>query len=254
MGYNFEIPVGTSGNTFTATVETETYSCDMLEEYLSSPQIRFRYNCTYSGYSGPDPCYVNSDTISSLTPSSYGKVGLSIPQIQSHGIKAYSQPNDYANSYVLFTTVEYANSWGGDPHTQNTAEIPYAGFNWTYSQITAISQWTISTNIPIFATDSDLQDYLSTGQGIEKAVNYRVEYPEVVGDKYLSAKLNMLRRRIMKNAVAPIPYEDYFIYTIQDGNALVTGIRRDKWLEDFGNLDIYFPNTLEGCPVIIMAD
>ena len=169
MSYSFNIPIGTSGNTFSATIDTDTYSCNALEEYLSSPRIQFRYNCVYSGF---DPCYVNSDTVASLTPSSYGKVGLSIPQIQSHGIKAYSQPNDYTNSYALFTTVEYANSWGGNPRTQNTAEIPYAGFNWTYGQITGISQWTISTNIPIFATDSDLQTYLTTGAGIEQAVNY----------------------------------------------------------------------------------
>ena len=417
MGYNFEIPVGTSGNTFTATVETATYSCNMLEEYLSSPQIWFRYNCTYSGYSGPDPCYVNSDTVASLTPSSYGKVGLSIPQIQSHGIKAYSQPNDYTNSYALFTTVEYANSWGGNPRTQDTAEIPYAGFNWTYSQITAISQWTISTNIPIFATDADLQEYLSTGQGIEKAVNYvyspvldkydyvsttktvhetltdrytcgelekyktnpifwskgrisvrgnggyidyrcslqhpygtdraaivisktfsefmgcyryadrttvlldalinwdsgssqmkgqgenydglvwaytnatlevstnipifrsnelayayvrantqeealqaitkavnyRVEYPEVVGDKFTSAQLNLLRRRLIRLAVGEIDYSPYFNYTIADGYAWVTSVKRDEWLDKFGNLDIYVPDELEGYPTVIVA-
>ena len=417
MAYSFEIPVGTSGNTFTATVETATYSCNMLEEYLSSPQIRFRYNCTYAGYYGPDPCYVNSDVVVSVSPSSYGKVGMSINQIKGGWIKAYSQPEDYTNAYATFTTVEFAESWGGDPRNSNTQFIPYNGFEWSRSQITAISQWTISTNIPIFATDADLQEYLSTGQGIEKAVNYvyspvldkydyvsttktvhetltdrytcgelekyktnpifwskgrisvrgnggyidyrcslqhpygtdraaivisktfsnfmgcyryadrttvlldalinwdsgssqmkgqgenydglvwaytnatlevstnipifrsnelayayvrantqeealqaitkavnyRVEYPEVVGDKFTSAQLNLLRRRLIRLAAASIDYTKYFEYTIADGYAWITKVKGDVWYQDFRNRDIYFPDELEGHPVVLVS-
>lgn len=74
-----------------------------------------------------------------------------------------------------------------------------------------------------------------------------------MGDKYTSAKLNLLRRRLIKLVVGEIDYTKYFDYFIADGYAWVTNVKRDVWYQDFHNRDIYFPNTLEGYPVVLVS-
>lgn len=77
--------------------------------------------------------------------------------------------------------------------------------------------------------------------------------PVVNPGKYMSAQLNLLRRRLIK-LVMPPAYENFFNYTIEEGKAWVTSVKRDEWLAAFGNLDIYIPDTLDGYPVVIVTD
>ena len=69
----------------------------------------------------------------------------------------------------------------------------------------------------------------------------------------LTPQLNLLRRRLMKLVVAEPDYSKYFNYEIREGYAWVTSVKRDVWLQDFGNLNIYIPNKLEGYPVVIVS-
>jgi len=78
--------------------------------------------------------------------------------------------------------------------------------------------------------------------------------PQIIGDKYLSAKLNMLRRRIIQCAIENVDYAPYLNYTIAEGKAWVTSVKRDEWLVKFGNLDIFIPDTLEGYPVVLVVN
>lgn len=72
-------------------------------------------------------------------------------------------------------------------------------------------------------------------------------------NKLMSAHLNLLRRRLIK-LVMPPAYENFFNYTIEEGKAWVTSVKRDEWLAAFGNLDIYIPDTLDGYPTVIVTD
>ena len=63
------------------------------------------------------------------------------------------------------------------------------------------------------------------------------------------ADLMLLRRRLL-DLVQMIDYSPYFVYTIEDGYAHVTAVKRNEWLEAFGNLDIVFPSTIDGYPTI----
>lgn len=64
--------------------------------------------------------------------------------------------------------------------------------------------------------------------------------------------LMLLRRRVMEGANV-IDYSPYFVYTIQDGYAYVTAVKRDAWLEHFGNLDIVIPTCIQGYPTKICS-
>lgn len=68
----------------------------------------------------------------------------------------------------------------------------------------------------------------------------------------MTADLMLLRRRLM-DRVRPIDYSPYFNYTISNGCAYVTSVKRDAWLSDFGNLNIIVPASIQGCPVKIIS-
>ena len=84
-------------------------------------------------------------------------------------------------------------------------------------------------------------------------MNFNIPLPPTDGERFTSAQLNLLRRRLIRFAKGAFDYSPYFNYTIADGYAWITSVKRDKWLQDFGDLDIYVPNELEGYPTVIVA-
>ena len=118
-----------------------------------------------------------------------------------------------------------------------------------------------TTNVPIFDTQEHANAYMESDdvairQNLIRtyAVNYAstTPIPAENPNKYISAQLNLMRRRLLQ-FVLPPAYENFFNYTIADGYAWVTSVKRDEWLDKFGNLDIYVPDELEGYPTVIVA-
>jgi len=64
--------------------------------------------------------------------------------------------------------------------------------------------------------------------------------------------LMLLRRRVMEGANV-IDYSPYFNYYIEDGYAYITSVKRNAWLEHFGNLNIVIPTCLQGYPTRIVS-
>ena len=223
---------------------TDRYTCGELEKYKANPifwskgRISVRRNGGYIDY-----------RCSLQHPYGSDRAAIVISKTFSDFMGCYR----YADLPTL--TFDALINWDSGSSQMRGRTENYDGLVWAYTNATL----EVATNIPVFTSNELAYAYVRANtqeeakQAIRQAVNYQVEYPEVVGDKFTSAQLNLLRRRLIK-LVMPPAYENFFNYTIEEGKAWVTSVKRDEWLAAFGNLDIYIPDTLDGYPVVIVTD
>lgn len=140
-----------------------------------------------------------------------------------------------------------------DGYSTSNYEFPVY---WTAQGLVVDYNATFSTNVPIFNNWNDARAYMTASSAsarraaLAKAINNETVKRVTL---FSGSKLIALRRRLIKEVSGSLDYSQFFNYTIQDGYAWVTSVKRDEWLAYFGNLDIYVPDTLEGYPTVIRA-
>lgn len=244
-----------AGGSATAVIDISKYRCDG-EEYLSNPKyyLRYRASSIYGWYMKSE-CDVIQHS-NGLSQWGY-RVGFSVSEILRVG-RAIGD-NDYSYTGVAYTTQnrEGQSQGGYESITLTTYNdcggAPSHVLDWTDFRVSNMPEFVFSTNAPIFFRNEELKQYIRYGTGIEKAINYRLIPPIVEANRYTSAKLNLLRRRLIKLAIGEIDYSRYFEYEIKDGYAWLTKAKGDLWYQDFGNYDIYIPDTIEGYPVVVVS-
>ena len=253
---HFEYPITTgAGGSSTMILSTDEYVCSG-EEYKTSPRVHFRYKGhSYYGWF----MVSQSDAVNGTAGQSTWdyRVGYSMEYILRQG--AFRGNND--PTYMgtgLYTQNQEGQAQGSYDNVNLTThnscqQLPYDVLAWGDFRVDRMDECIFSTNVPVFTTEDELRTYIRYGTGIENAINYYPAYPQADGERWSSTKLNLLRRRLMRFAVGEMDYTPYFNYTIYDNTAWVTSVKRDKWYQDFGNLNIFIPNTLEGYPVVVVG-
>lgn len=245
--YVFTVHIGTGlGSDFQATVNNSLYNCKD-ESYISTPEFSFEY-ADWDIFN-----IWNVDNANSITVHSYSqwgcRVAFSIQDIVNNGyIRCYRAVNATPPYYYgggLFSGL-YAIG-GGTPTPSSTFtdvdSLPYGqyGGSFHHGNLKGATKFEISTNIPIFETTAEMQNYLLTGTGLKDAVNYA--QPETSPDGEIFEVINMWTHGTWLNDTPPQvsgqPYYRNFrgkmvsgkfaLYKIQgiDDGKLKMGIKND---------------------------
>lgn len=228
-----------STSTFTETL-TDSYGCDEQELYKTNPIVSCTGRITVRG---------NSGTITytgQTNPPDSGRCAIYIAKaFGSFMTGAYTQ-NRYTVQFPFVVEWDSGSSQSG-------GSTNFDGIVWPYANYVL----SVSTNIPVFGSNDLAQAYFNAPtqeaalEALKRAINYKMR--PVSSDQYVTTQLNLLRRRLMKLVMDEVDYSKYFDYFIADGCAWVTKVKGDVWYQDFHNRDIYFPNTLEGYPVVLVS-
>lgn len=175
--YEFDLPVGTTGTTFRAKV-TDDYVC-RSEDYILVPH--FSFYCQYVGSYGNYRVCISNILAEGTTYETYGNRGaISIETIIRSGAVTIS---NFPLSEGGWASFDGQSSDGGstpDPTPTNyfyrQGAVPAGSgiVHMTDYTVSAILNFELSSNIPIFETDTERNHYIETGEGIEDAVNYDV--------------------------------------------------------------------------------
>ena len=179
--YLIDVPVGTTGNTYPLKVDFSTIGAWTDEEYKSNPIIDFYYLSKNGAL--PATWFESSATEATITgEAQYDyRVAISAERIaQSGEIRAYTRPD--LTTAALNISVYYGQ--GTDPNNLNIQSGNYQYFpagvlSWNDYRIAEVIDIHIATNIPIFATTAEMQEYIQYGDNIEDAVNNSI--PSVSG-------------------------------------------------------------------------
>ena len=174
--YTFPIPIGTTGNTYQAKIG-ELYRCEG-ETYIDNPQILFTFRAkdTYNNYS---VCISSTAETSGL--SQYDeRVAISIGRITSQNFIEIFRDDQFTNGGTFDGSYGISESPTATPTTSFRSTLLPAGNygSWSSYMYTGILEWELTSNIPIFETDAQAITYITTGEGIEQAVNYSYEERE----------------------------------------------------------------------------
>ena len=175
--YDFEVWIGTGlGSSFTASV-TDTYKVND-ESYITTPEFSFEYSdWDIFNIKNVD----DADTITVHGYSQWGyRVAFSIEDIVNNGyIRCYRAVNATPPYYYgggLFSGLYAIGSGTPTPSTAFTEvdSLPYGqyGGSFHHGNLKGATKFEISSNIPIFETTAEMQNYLLTGAGLKEAVNY----------------------------------------------------------------------------------
>ena len=166
--YNLKPRCGGSGGT--VLISSSTYHCDKSEEYLTTPLVNGSISYQMSGGD------TRASVTSSINRSGSGRYGCYIRSVGGN----FELIDTYNGSGVTFTFVST-----GDALVSPTSQYPTASFN----ENNAVSvSGILSTNIPIFTSLADLQNYERRGGDyIENAINYKegVDYDETTVEYYI---------------------------------------------------------------------
>ena len=179
--YYFDLPIGTTGNNFRASVN-DLYKC-RSEDYILTPHFSFEceYEDIFSNY-----LVSECDTlVFNQAYETYGNRGaISLESVVNNGSIEISNFPLSTGGWAFFTGKSSAGSLTPHPDANidftAQASVP-AGSGIIHTnnyQVTSILIFTFSTNVPVFETDSERNDYIRTGEGLENAVNYDVNEPE----------------------------------------------------------------------------
>ena len=183
--YTFQIPVGTSQRTYTAVIDTTTFYT-YNDNYKTDPQIRFEFDEDILFQARLDRGFCYSSSVWFTGAVYDGRHAMSVEDMISSGkIRCFS--DDQSTSYINTKYHETGgfDSWG-DPWQTDTQYLPYYCYGWTAAEVVDINTWVLSTNIPIFETTVEMNEYLLHGTGITNAVNYDVPAVEKSEDFQIS--------------------------------------------------------------------
>lgn len=173
--YIFEIPIGDTQLTKQVEIDKSYIYCHD-ESYKEDPRIIwYMEDSNIYSYYMVDNC---SDISISLDPNPQydNRFATSITYIQQNQI-AFFNSTDWANPSARV-------SFAGKNGVGSTLDQAYAneqdytrayapnGPSWVDSRTSSIYDWHLATNIPIFETTAEAKTYITTGEGLENAVNY----------------------------------------------------------------------------------
>ena len=187
--YNFNVPIGNTGNTYSATVDFTTFGSYTDEAYKSNPWIEYHYEAcnAYGNWYLGSKCFRVLRSEAGITYN--GRYGFSIEEAQRTGVfRTYADPNMstwgavFSEQYGQFQSTEINVPSHYDEivyQTEEAQQLPYGVLSCTDYRIVSINQFIIETNIPIFETNAELTEYIQYGDNIEDAVNNSI--PSVSG-------------------------------------------------------------------------
>jgi len=184
--YQYNVPVGNTGNTFAATVDFSEVGAYTDEEYLRNPAIIFYYKAhnAYGNWYLGSKCFSVARSQAGTTYG--GRYGMSIENMTTGIIRTFASPDlsvkgavfneqygqkQAVNPYDGYDDIEYV--------THEATELPFGVLVPNDYRINIIDELYIATNIPIFETSAELQEYIQYGDNIEDAINNRI--PSVSG-------------------------------------------------------------------------
>lgn len=167
--YTYNVPIGNTGVNFAA-----TFSGSANEEYIENPIFEGSYK-SHSVYG-----WYMSENANNITPGGleqYGyRGGIALDSINSSAIVIYAALNPGLVRWGDFdvssgqSQTGYADIIYSD--YDDVSQFPYDALRWTDSRVDSVVELSVYTNIPIFETTAELETYITTGEGIENAVNY----------------------------------------------------------------------------------
>ena len=191
-----------TGATCTIEISTDTYGC-RDESYITEPQVFWNYNAhTYYGwYMVSKATSVRFSTVTTWS----GRRAMSLEIILSNRrFRVWDNPNGTPTGTTIFSE-QYGQSQSGYGAvtftTQDSQELPSGVLGWADYRCDSAPLILLSTNIPIFATTSAMNDYIRTGVGLENAVNYLEPEESPEGDMFTIT--NMWTHGIWLNDTQP---------------------------------------------------
>ena len=179
--YTFSINIGTTSDTYTAKV-TDLYACND-EAYKTAPKILFTFTAKDT-YSNISKCIATSLSVHG-SQENEGRVAMSIGDFNSQGlVSALNGAGSHSGATFSGTYgIDIDPSFIPANAFSNVASLPSGNYgSWESYMYVGISEWTLSTNIPVFETDARALTYITTGEGLEHAVNY--SYQERIGEEF----------------------------------------------------------------------
>lgn len=171
-----------SGNPGSLIISWQEYQAYSDEEYKSDPKISFDQKSIVSGnYPYQEVIAVSVDTLGKVAYEY--RAAISIEDIYNRGV-VYVYNDPYLNLGGIGTFVmdhgQAQLDWSNITFTRdNGASLPTYIYPYTSQYCTDLWFWELSTNIPIFLTDSEAAQYIQYGDNIQNAINNNV--PSVEG-------------------------------------------------------------------------
>ena len=167
--YTYNVPIGNTGVNFAA-----TFSGSANDEYIENPifEASYKSHSVYGWYMSEN---ANNITPGGLEQYAY-RGGIALDRINTDGVMIYAATNPNMAPWGDFDTYAgqsqtgYADIIYSDHDDVN--QFPYDVLRWTDSRVDSVAELSVYTNIPIFETTAELETYITTGEGIENAVNY----------------------------------------------------------------------------------
>ena len=153
------------------------------EEYKTDPKIYFDSEILVHGTY--PYCASKGEVVTTNGRAAYDyRVAISVEDIQEYGaVYVFNTPYVNHGEHGTFTEEAGQSStyWSDINFTTytNVSSLPTYGTNFKYSTCYDINVWDLSTNIPIFETNSEAAQYIQYGDNIASAINNNV--PSVEG-------------------------------------------------------------------------
>ena len=177
--FYFHVPVGNTGETYSALVDSTILKSTTDESYKNNPQISFTYR-SHSIYN----YFMESDCTQCVNTGALllyqNRYGICIEDIVQYG-QVFSRCDiSTQNNNIQFTELAGQSLTPTiSLDTYYTNQIPGNVLPCTDYRINTIYDFTLATNIPVFYSRADLMEYIEFGDNIEDAINNDV--PSVSG-------------------------------------------------------------------------
>ena len=169
--YEFPIPIGTTGSTYTSLIGFSNYYADDNESYKTDPKVLFQYAVDTA--QGPISSISETVTISG-DPLYDGRIAISLEKVITGGYRPYKDENLTSPGALFDETVDN----GYTVVTYQVQQLPLYNVMWNDSRVTDIIYCGMETNIPIFETDALAKNYIKYGTNIRDAINYYYEHTD----------------------------------------------------------------------------
>lgn len=173
--YSFNIQTG-AGGSGTVYIKISPYYCNNEEEYKTNPQLYFIYNAhTYYGWY----MAAKAESANVYGVQAWGyRVAASLEAFRNSGqFWTYNNPTTGSQGGSTFYegSGQSQNGYGSVTYSySDRQQLPSGVLSYRDYRVDAMPLFEISTNIPIFETTAQMNEYLRTGAGITQAINYHI--------------------------------------------------------------------------------
>lgn len=176
MAYQYLTGITTGGgNHGVLAVNYLEYQAYSDEAYKENPQFSFtQQNLQYGNYPYVEDHCNKINTYGSATYDY--RLAISLERIEENGfLMVYTNPGLDLSGICTFDGEGGHNqfSWAQIDFQPfyGHGNLPVNCYSYKNSYVMELQQWTLSTNIPIFATNAQASNYIATGDGIANAIN-----------------------------------------------------------------------------------